>query len=310
MTSGSRFITESKPTKDESLQDNPPSFVENDQDVGSGQFMMEGISTPTPQQIDSKSAGRDNFIDNDDEVTRNTALDLGAEFTKTKPYLPCCGKRCKITRGWKIILIIGTSACLALMATRIWEGIEASNKEPFQDIWKSDISMKWVAAKRGRGLELTVVSSVSSQWNEIFAQSIKDWEAAPALSLNVSSIDDEVMNSSCDHMRGAMRICNGEYGDTGWLGVNELFYYEENGENYIVSSVAKMNDSELKGVSNNEKRYVMCHEIGHGFGLPHRVSSTLFLFVYLHRTSLFSNTYICISCSNGLISVQFHRMKL
>jgi hypothetical protein len=38
----------------------------------------------------------------------------------------------------------------------------------------------------------------------------------------------------------------------------------------IISSVAIMNDSYLRSKSDAQKLYVMCHELGHGFGLPHR----------------------------------------
>jgi hypothetical protein len=37
----------------------------------------------------------------------------------------------------------------------------------------------------------------------------------------------------------------------------------------IQSSVAKMNEYYLNNADYNERLYTMCHEIGHGFGLPH-----------------------------------------
>ena len=37
----------------------------------------------------------------------------------------------------------------------------------------------------------------------------------------------------------------------------------------IQSSVAKMNEYYLNNADYNERLYTMCHEVGHGFGLPH-----------------------------------------
>lgn len=65
-----------------------------------------------------------------------------------------------------------------------------------------------------------------------------------------------------------MKVCNKKYGRTGWTGLNEVYFEGA----FIAASVAKMNESYLKasGTSKAEKLFVMCHEIGHGFGLPHR----------------------------------------
>ena len=64
-------------------------------------------------------------------------------------------------------------------------------------------------------------------------------------------------------------MCNGDYNKTGWRGINELTYV--NG--LITSSRARMNDFYL--INNkpdddpDRAQYVMCHELGHGFGLLH-----------------------------------------
>ena len=48
--------------------------------------------------------------------------------------------------------------------------------------------------------------------------------------------------------------------------LNELLF--ENG--WIVSSVAMMNENYLRNARDAERQYVMCHELGHAWGLPHR----------------------------------------
>lgn len=60
-------------------------------------------------------------------------------------------------------------------------------------------------------------------------------------------------------------MCNANYGDTGWIGLNEVEL--QNG--YITASVAKMNEYYLRNADFEKRKYTMCHELGHGFGLPH-----------------------------------------
>jgi hypothetical protein len=64
---------------------------------------------------------------------------------------------------------------------------------------------------------------------------------------------------SCNHLRGKTRVCNDEFGDTGWFGLNEAIYYEygDGKENTIVSSVAKINESYLREASDSQKQYVV-----------------------------------------------------
>jgi hypothetical protein len=72
---------------------------------------------------------------------------------------------------------------------------------------------------------------------------------------------------SCQPESGVMKVCNGNFGETGWLGINELVMRSSNG--IILNSVAKMNEYYLLNADQYERQYTMCHEIGHGFGLPH-----------------------------------------
>lgn len=78
---------------------------------------------------------------------------------------------------------------------------------------------------------------------------------------------------SCVPKNKVMRVCNNDYGATGWKGLNEILTQGKT----IVASVAKMNEfyvgSDVKTQGTDiadERRYTMCHEIGHGFGLPHQ----------------------------------------
>jgi hypothetical protein len=125
------------------------------------------------------------------------------------------------------------------------------------------------------GLELTVLNALTEDWHTHFDAAIQDWDSGTpdALTLKTSVVAPD---STCEPVSGTIKVCNGEYGLTGWKGINEVLVTSRG---YITVSVAKMNESYLPGTSvfgqitqsssDAERRYTMCHEIGHGFGLNH-----------------------------------------
>ena len=95
-----------------------------------------------------------------------------------------------------------------------------------------------------------------------FNEAVNDWDSgSPDLLTLTSSVAG--YDPGCSAIDGAMKVCNNDYGDTGWYGVNEILAIDL----MIVSSVAKMNDYYFPadGTEMPERRqYTMCHEIGHG----------------------------------------------
>jgi predicted Zn-dependent protease len=117
-----------------------------------------------------------------------------------------------------------------------------------------------------RGLTLQVLNNLDegSDWHQYFETAIADWNDgtpdAVNLYLRSSSYDPD-----CRAVRKAMKVCNGNYGPTDWRGVNQILLQDE----FIITSLAKMNDYYLEGTNMAQKQYTMCHELGHGLGLGH-----------------------------------------
>jgi hypothetical protein len=134
--------------------------------------------------------------------------------------------------------------------------------DPFLGKTVSELS-RWNNGGKG-GLNLEVINALDSSWDSEFQLAVNDWDYGSPDSLTLST-SSTTADSTCAQIPGKLKVCNGNYGDTQWLGINELI--TNNGE--IVSSAARMNDFYLTGVVESQRQYTMCHEIGHGFGLPH-----------------------------------------
>lgn len=121
-------------------------------------------------------------------------------------------------------------------------------------------------SNNGEGLSLQMLNALDATWQQEYAAALLDWENGnpDVLTLPTKDVTPE---SECTQKEGVMKVCNGNYGETGWLGINELMSTTIG--KTIVSSVAKMNEYYLFTADIYERQYTMCHEVGHGFGLDH-----------------------------------------
>lgn len=108
------------------------------------------------------------------------------------------------------------------------------------------------------GLNLEVLNALDDTWQKEFTQALSDWENGTPDALTLTITQGEV-DYECSQVDGLMKVCNGNFGDTGWLGINEILTSTRDG--LIQSSVAKMNEYYLRNAEYDERRYTMCHEV-------------------------------------------------
>mmetsp|Transcript_2014 Transcript_2014/g.5355 ORF Transcript_2014/g.5355 Transcript_2014/m.5355 type:complete len:409 (-) Transcript_2014:1397-2623(-) len=126
----------------------------------------------------------------------------------------------------------------------------------------------WRGHTKGTGgLTLELWNALDETWQTEYAESVNDWNTLCNPKVLVLTNKDVELDRECIQTDGIMKVCNGNYGETGWLGINEVLKTVPAG--IIQSSVAKMNEHYLRNADYDERLYTMCHEIGHGFGLPH-----------------------------------------
>lgn len=174
------------------------------------------------------------------------------------------------------MVIAGAGIFVLFYGSTIWDRLGGGGQVPPFFTWEDNDNStqedfkSWRTKGGGKnGLKLTVVNAMTSDWYTYFNQAVANWDVAPALSLTVLVADPD---PDCGSIPGKLKVCNDAYGKLGWSGLNEA-WLDSSGA--ITASTAKMNESYLKGSDFSEKLYVCCHEIGHGFGLPHRDTNVM-----------------------------------
>ena len=110
-------------------------------------------------------------------------------------------------------------------------------------------------------------NNVTSAWTSYLSTASADWTASSVL--NTTIINGSFgSRSSCTPASGHVEVCNGAYGNNGWLGIASISI----SGSHITSSYVKVNDTYFSQPTYNTapyRRLVMCQEVGHAFGLGH-----------------------------------------
>lgn len=108
----------------------------------------------------------------------------------------------------------------------------------------------------------------NSTWKGHLAQTSSDWNSGNTPV--VTAIVAGTSNKRCSMVTGTTQVCNGRYGNNGWLGLASI---NITGGTHITQGTAKMNDTYFDTATYgnpNEREHVMCQEVAHTFGLGHQ----------------------------------------
>lgn len=107
----------------------------------------------------------------------------------------------------------------------------------------------------------------SADWKSHLSQTSSDWNSGntPVMTAIVAGTS----NKRCSMVSGTTQVCNGTYGNNGWLGLASI----NASGGHITQGSAKMNDTYFNTSTynnTNEREHVMCQEVAHTFGLGHQ----------------------------------------
>jgi hypothetical protein len=105
------------------------------------------------------------------------------------------------------------------------------------------------------------------KWGDHLGMAAEDWSKSSVLDTPVVAGNTRPKN--CRATQGRVEVCSESYGNTGWLGIAQIWL----SGNHIVQGIAKVNDfyhDRAPYDSWSWKQLVLCQEIGHTFGLHHQ----------------------------------------
>ena len=123
-------------------------------------------------------------------------------------------------------------------------------------------------ARTSNPFTLQVGDNVSSSWDPYLVEAINDWNGSSVLDLVKTTGGTRPKN--CRPTAGRIEACNARYGNTGWLGIAQIWI---TGGSHITQGITKLNDTYFDTPTYNTpawRRLVTCQEIAHDFGLDHQ----------------------------------------
>lgn len=114
---------------------------------------------------------------------------------------------------------------------------------------------------------LKLGDNVTTNWDSTLSVASADWTNSAVLDTVV--VASGANPRKCRPTLGRGEVCNAAYGNTGWLGVAQIWI----SGSHITQGTVKLNDSYFNTTTYNTgpwRQLVACQEIGHLFGLAHQ----------------------------------------
>lgn len=127
-------------------------------------------------------------------------------------------------------------------------------------------------ARTTKSFTLTVVNSLTPDWDQYSAAAVSDWSRSTTLNMtqDLNGSVAELDRRRCQGIIGQVHICNMTYGYNQWLGLAGISI---DTDGHIVAGYVKTNDSyfNLPFYNTHEWRQsLICQELGHVIGLDHQ----------------------------------------
>ena len=143
-------------------------------------------------------------------------------------------------------------------------------------------------ARTSNPFTIKLGDNVSGAWDAMLVTASSDWSKSNVMDTTI--VTGGARPKNCRPTAGRVEVCSASYGNTGWLGVAQIWI---TGGTHITQGTVKNNDYYFGNSSyayNNtaEMQHVICQEIGHTFGLDHQDESGISLNTcmdYYHNTS-------------------------
>lgn len=219
--------------------------------------------------------------------TRCRSSDSQRRETKQSWSSCFCESVSSVARLGRYLLLALMLTVLILSGFYYWMNIENPVSTFIHPSLRTDQTNLWKTPTGVGGLHLTIENNLNLRWTRYLEEYVIGWnagyDAIIPLSLQVERVEFDPL---CKPSLGKLKVCNGNYGDTGWRGINIALTDKDN---RIQHSVIQFNDyyaenddksrnpwkvikySDFWGQMDGESqlKYTMCHELGHGFGLAH-----------------------------------------
>jgi hypothetical protein len=122
-------------------------------------------------------------------------------------------------------------------------------------------------ARTANPFTIKLGDNVSSTWDSYLRTASSDWSKSTVLDTTIVAGGTSAKN--CRPTSGRGEVCNATYGNTGWLGVAQIWASGD----HITQGVVKLNDTYFNTAQYNTpawRQLVTCQEVGHIFGLDHQ----------------------------------------
>jgi hypothetical protein len=128
-------------------------------------------------------------------------------------------------------------------------------------------------ARTANPFTIQVGDNVSPGWDSYLRTAAADWSADTAGNPLNATVVAGAGKGRCRGTSGRVEVCNGAYGNNGWLGLAQIWV---SSGGHITRGTAKMNDTYFNTSKYNTAAWrgsVMCQEVGHTWGLDHQDES-------------------------------------